>query len=31
LEKLLRETVKKCLLDQSFGDRFSDDQAVLKN
>ncbi len=31
LESLLRVTVKKCLLDESFGRRFADDKAVLKN
>jgi len=31
LESLLRATVKKCLLDENFGQRFVNDQAVLKN
>lgn len=31
LESLLRVTVRACLLDESFGLRFANDQSVLKN
>jgi hypothetical protein len=31
LESLLRATVKRCLLEEEFGRRFGDDEAVLKN
>jgi len=30
LERLLRETVKRSLLDQGFGDFFRDDDAIKK-